>query len=96
MHREDRGHAREAEGDEERAVVADPERRSGDEKSDQRGDDGDVRRDDEMLEPDDDRLVVRWIAQIPRQQDSREERRDHDRKRPNRRRHAGDASCEVV
>src|SRR5438477_182113 len=97
VHREDRGHTREAEGDEKRAVLADTERRSGDEKGDQRGHDGDVRRDDEVLEPDDDRLVVRWIAQVPRQEDSREEGRDHDGKRPNRRRpHAGDASCEGV
>jgi len=66
--------------------MADPEGRSRDEKGDERGDDGDVRRDDEVFEPDDDRLVVRRIAQVPRQQDSRQERRGHHRKRPSGRR----------
>ena len=86
MHREDRGHAGEAERDKERAIVAHAERGARDQGGHQRSDDGYVRGDDEVLEPDDDWLVARWIAQIPREEDRGQERRDHDDKRPNGRR----------
>jgi hypothetical protein len=64
--------------------VADPEGRTRDEEPDDRRDYGDVRRDDEVLEPDDDWLVACRIAEIPREQGGGQERRDHDRKRPDR------------
>ncbi len=90
VHREDRGHAREPESDQERAVVTDAERRTGDEKGDDRRNDGNVRRDDEVLDPNGDWLVARWIAEVPREQGRGQERRDHHRKRADRRRpHAG-------
>ena len=68
MNREDRSHAGEPESDEERPVVADAECGTRDEERDDRGDYGNVRRDDEVLEPDDDRLVACRIAQVPGEQ----------------------------